>query len=386
MRFFVLLALSGWLAGSALPPIPAAAAPVALASQSEALLADGPYAVAEAEQVVLFDRERGKELPVYVAYPQQPGRYPVIVFSHGSGGSGKEKALIARFWASHGYVCLNPTHADSIALQRATGQAQTGGLLQSAKRLANDPGAWQNRARDISFVISSLGELERQIPDLKGKPEARNIGVSGHSLGAFTAMLIGGARIDIPGGGRAASFADNRVRAILLLSAQGSGQQGLTERSWEAMNRPTMTVTGSLDRGITGQGPQEKLEPFTLAPRGDKYGLLIEGANHGSYTGRFAGQGAEQEPQAGRLGNLPPQMRERLRERFRAGEGEGGGRMGGGMRARGGADQTAIFGYVKVATTAFWDAYLKGDERARAYLQSDGLVKFSNGAVDLRRK
>ena len=37
-------------------------------------------------------------------------------------------------------------------------------------------------------------------------------------------------------------------------------------------------------------------------------------------------------------------------------------------------------------STAFWDAYLKGDARAKQYLQSDALEKSSHGAVKLSRR
>ena len=49
-------------------------------------------------------------------------------------------------------------------------------------------------------------------------------------------------------------------------------------------------------------------------------------------------------------------------------------------------DQTAVFSYVKSASLAFWDATLKKDEAARAYLKGDELSKASQGAVELSRK
>jgi hypothetical protein len=37
-------------------------------------------------------------------------------------------------------------------------------------------------------------------------------------------------------------------------------------------------------------------------------------------------------------------------------------------------------------TVAFWDAYLKGDSAAKAYLASDALARFSHGAARVDRK
>jgi hypothetical protein len=45
-----------------------------------------------------------------------------------------------------------------------------------------------------------------------------------------------------------------------------------------------------------------------------------------------------------------------------------------------------IFDYTNSAALAFWDAYLKGDARAKAYLQSSTLEEFSHGAEKLSRR
>ncbi len=323
-------------------------APAPALSEAAYKLAGGPYAVETVEEIVLRDKTRSKDLPVYISYPKAGGPFPVIVFSHGTGGSGRNVATLTKFWAGHGYVCLNPTHADSIALRK---ENAAGGVTGIVGRATRDASGGVERAKDASFLLDSLDELEVKVPGLKNKMDRRRIGVGGHSLGAYTAQLIGGATVDVPGKTGPQSFADNRAKAVLLLSGQGSGQQGLTRRSWEAFTRPLMSVTGSLDRGAQGQSPGWRREPFQYSPPGDKYHLYIEGAHHGSFTGRFA---------------------------------EGGRTRGGGVGQPG--NQTAIFGYVKSATVAFWDAYLKGDAKAKAYLQSGALADDRQQTAKLSRK
>jgi predicted dienelactone hydrolase len=306
----------------------------------------GPYEVAEVEELILRDAKRGKSLPVRILYPTGTGPFPVVIFSHGAGASKECCGDLTRHWAGYGYVVLQPTHADSVRLHHQQGgNTDLRGTIGGALRT---PSAWANRARDISFLLDSLGELERRVPPLKGRMDTSRIGVGGHSLGAYTAQLIGGATVDMPDA-PSASFADPRANAILVLSGQGHGQQGLTEHSWEKITRPTMTMTGSLDGGAGGQGPKWKKEPFDYSPPGDKYHIFIEGARHISFIGPFAGALA-----SARVGS--------------------------------GADQEKIFSYVQIATTAFWDAYLKADAKAKAYLQSDALETYSRGAVKLYRK
>src|SRR5215831_18622277 len=82
----------------------------------------GRHKVEVVKEVVLKDARRKKTLPVALCFPREAGAYPVIVFSHGAFGSGDRVLALPRFWASHGYVCLAPTHADSLKLRRQASQ------------------------------------------------------------------------------------------------------------------------------------------------------------------------------------------------------------------------------------------------------------------------
>jgi predicted dienelactone hydrolase len=340
--------------------VPDDAAPAAKAEAKTFKPDPGPYAVEISGEIILHDAKRNKDLPVHVTWPKGDGPFPVIVYSHGAFGSGDMvMGGLPKYWSSYGYVCLMPTHGDSMRLRRAGGRAEAQGGDEAGQPAAGDAGGirdraglrgvvpgkgggwnsnWIDRPKDITFLLDSLDDIEAKLPALKGKMDRTRIGVGGHSLGAYTAQLIGGATVDTPDG-KGKSLADNRAAAILQLSGQGSGQQGLTEQSWDAFARPMMTMTGSRDRGAQGQGPEWKKEPFDRCPAGDKYHVFIEGAHHGSFNGRMAT-----------------------------------------------GEQKAIFGYVEMATLAFWDAYLRDDQAAKAYLQSDDLVKYSKDAVKLFRK
>jgi len=318
-------------------------------------LADGSYAVETIDQT-LHDPKRDKDLRVRVLFPKANGPFPVIVFSHGAGGSGQNYFPLTAFWATHGYVVIQPTHDDSIALRRETGKQLPSGPRELIDEYRFNSDDWGNRARDISFVIDSLGELEKRVPELKGKMDWKRIGVGGHSYGAFTTQMIGGALVDMPNGPKAQSFRDERPRALMLLSGQGKNQNGLTETSWKNMTRPMMSMTGKYDNGASGQMAEWRKDPFTYSPPGDKYYVFIEAAFHMSFTGALA----QENPQ---LANRP--MIARLVER---------------------TDQKAVFDYVKFASIAFWDAYLKDDPKAKAYLKSDSLVDYSKNSLKIDRK
>jgi predicted dienelactone hydrolase len=305
-------------------------------------LAGGPYSITGVDDVVLHDGQRNKDLHLRIYYPDSAGAFPVIVFSHGYSGSKDGYTGLTRFWAEHGYVTIQPTHDDSFALRR-----QQGGLRTLREAIGNmeekidDPNAWANRVRDITFVMDSFGDLERRVPGLKGKMDPRQIGVGGHSFGAYTTMLIGGATVDIPDGPQGKSYADSRPKALLVISGQGISRMGLTEHSWTRITRPMMVMTGSRDRGFKGQDPDWRKQPYDLSPAGDKFFVYIDGASHMTFTGRPAEMGRE---------------------------------------------PTAPFEDAEISSLAFWDAYLKQAAAAKAYLASGALEADTRGTVALSRK
>ena len=302
-------------------------------------LSAGPYKTAEVKQIVLHDAGRNKDLPVHVYYPAAAGTFPVVVFSHGAGGSGDCCADLPKHWAEYGYVVLAPTHADSVSLRRKNGEdiGIGQGMLEAVASITNDPGVLPNRVRDISFLLDSLDELARRAPQLDGKLDRTRIGVSGHSLGSMTTQLVGGATFGTNGGG-ARKFVDGRVRAIEILSGGGRLRVGQNEHSWDNVRVPTLALSGSRDPGSVIAGPGfsgERKLVYDFLPPGDKYGVYIEGANHMSFIGY------------------------------------------------GGAE---IFSYVQMSTLAFWDAYLKDDGGAREWLTSSALADCSHGEAKLSRK
>jgi predicted dienelactone hydrolase len=162
-------------------------------------------------------------------------------------------------------------------------------------------------------------------------------------MGSYTTEAIAGALVDLPSHpGR--NFADPRVKAVLCLSPQGPGQFGLKEHSFDQISLPYMGMTGSLDSLGPIASPLWHKIPFERSQPGDKYHVFIAGANHMSF--------------------ITPRT------------------MLPGRTEQGGA----IFDYTNSASLAFWDAYLKSDARAKSYLQSDALEKYSHSAVKLSRR
>ncbi|MBZ5569434.1 MAG: alpha/beta fold hydrolase [Acidobacteriia bacterium] len=291
----------------------------------------GPLRVLTIDELVLHDSARDKDLRLKIYYPEGPGPFPVVIFSHGAFASREAYSALGQYWASYGYVSIHPSHADS---------RQDSGYRGTLRQVLLDSRLWRSRPKDISFVIDSLAQIERLAPTLKGKLDRARIGVGGHSYGAYTAVAIGGATVLMPGAKAPQSFADKRVRAIVALSPQGEGEMGLTSRSWEHIRVPMLAMYGSRDFGTQRRTPTWRSQPFNGAPEGDKYDVELQGATHFTFVGPF--------------------------------------------RRR--AIETNLFKCAKLETIAFWDTYLKDDEAAREYLAYEGLKTFCGADARLDRK
>ncbi|MCX7992856.1 MAG: hypothetical protein N2651_04210 [Fimbriimonadales bacterium] len=296
---------------------------------------DGAYAVRAVSNLTLRDAKRNKDLQLRITYPDAKGSFPIIVWSHGATGTKDLYQPLIRYWASHGYICIQPNHSDSIAITGRQGLSP--GIFRD----------WDSRPQDISFILDSLDEIEAKVPELKGRLNRKSIGVGGHSFGAHTSQLLAGAT-SVSNGMRK-SHADKRPVAFLLVSPQGIGRQmgGLDAQSWQTLTRPFMVITGTNDRGLMGEKWEWRLDPWKYARSKEKYLLVIEGAWHG--FGGIAGV------RAGAFRNSGPE------------------------------NPTHVM-YVKTTSLAFWDAYLKKDPAARQFLQSDTMTRRTNGQAKLESK
>jgi predicted dienelactone hydrolase len=305
-------------------------------------LETGPLAVNEVAGLVLRDEKSNKDVRVRIFYPVIAGKYPVIVFSHGAGGSDTCCEALTRHWATYGYITIQPIHEDSVVQRRSSGD-ENARFPEAVREALKNPALWESRPRDISFLLDSLDGLQKRVAGLNGKINSDRIGVAGHSMGSYTAEAIAGALVDLPGH-PGQNYSDSRAKAILCLSPQGPGQFGLTAHSFSNISLPFMGITGSLDNlGPLANAAWHKV-PFERSQPGDKYEVFIQGASHMSFITAET------------------------------------------VNAARSSQAAAILGYTNSASLAFWDAYLKDDPAAKQFLQSDALEHSSHGAAKLSRR
>ena len=306
------------------------------------------------DELLLYEKRRDKNLPLLIRYPKgvpADKKLPLIIFSHGAGGSYDAFPQLSEHWASHGYVVIHPTHSDSLSLRRQRGD-DLSGLRADPERLRRSVDI-VDRLADISLILDSLDKIEAKVPRLRNGEEGRidreRIGMAGHSAGAYTTQVAYGTTIRAPRrGAPSRDLSDPRIKAAILISGQGLTNRSLTEDSWKNIRGPMMVYAGSLDvSGISNETAESRRHSYEYAPPGAKYLVYIEGATHGSYQGRGLARVLGEEPTT---------------------------------------DVKLITDAVAIGTLAFWDAYLMKDDEALRYLASEKLTRFGGGAIEYKCK
>lgn len=329
----------------------AAFAPAPARSADRDYGAPGPFSVRESD-LVLFDRGRQREIPVRVRIPAGRERVSTILFSHGLGGSLNGGMEWGEHWASHGFVVIHVQHPgsdesiwkDKPVRERIAGFKDGADLQQFLARIA-----------DIKFVLDELARRQGSDDPLGSRIDLTHVGMSGHSFGAVTTLYLGGQR---PASAVAERWIDNladpRFSAFLAMSPRVTGDD--PARQLARFARPALLMTGTRDGQpfpSIGVLPEQRLAAFRAMPAtGNKFLLVVDKADHMFFNGQRG------------LRDIGPGRHD---IDFTAAEARG-------------------YPLVKAVSTAYWDAYLRGDEQAMRWLREGGAAALaaSDGYLETR--
>jgi len=235
----------------------------------------GPLQVETVRRVSLAFPELEKDLQMRLAFPASGTNYPLIVLSHGNGCSQDLYAGFADHWASWGYVVIQPVHMDS----RDLGFSMKGKTLEQMNEVVS------SRQADVSFVLDSLGQLERLVPQLQGKIDADRLIAAGHSMGAGTVMLLNGVAMINPRDQSRMASNEDRFDALIVIS-EPSNNRLMPDEPWRLSRVPTFIATGSDDFSMVGARDGKKsnsawqLPPDAPRPDQPHWYLYMEGSDH----------------------------------------------------------------------------------------------------------
>jgi predicted dienelactone hydrolase len=192
------------------------------------------------------------------------GPFPLVVYSHGSGGLRYIASDYTEAIASYGYVVAAPDHTGNTAVELVLGI--------EGDRAANA----FNRPNDVISVIDALTDPQStESAGLVGGVDGERVAVTGHSAGGYTTYAVaGGVDTDL-----GAVAPDPRIDAIITL-APATG--GITDETFASITVPALVLAGTADE-VTPIDPNVT-RPWDLSSSTPHYrGDLID-AGHQSFS------------------------------------------------------------------------------------------------------
>jgi hypothetical protein len=142
-----------------------------------------------------------RDLPLDTSY----GKYPVIIYVHGTGSFKYAHHVLATHWASRGFVVIS---CDNPKMYITDVLANAGNILL------------QDQAGDTKKIISAVKAATGSLAFLSGKVDSSRIGLAGHSAGgAAVASLtsVSGVQVIIPMASAAKVGTSLYVKAAMLM-------------------------------------------------------------------------------------------------------------------------------------------------------------------------
>lgn len=290
----------------------------AMAEQASVWAAPGVYGVIVTDET-WTDADRDRDIPVRIYRPDGEGPFPVVIFSHGLGGSREAAPYLGQHWASWGFLAVFVQHPGS---DESVWRGLSGAEAMQALRQAANARSAIVRYRDIPFV---LDEIERRAAAGELPADTTRMGIAGHSFGAHTVMASLGQSFGRRG---RIGFDDPRLLAGVALSPPPADDRTDGGAVYADIAEPVLHLTGTEDGNpLDPSGrPEDRLEAFAAMGPAPQYLIVFDGGDHSVFGGRS------------RPGRPDPE------------------------------NYPMIQSATAEATTAFFRAWLAGDETARAFI------------------
>ena len=271
----------------------------------------------------VHDAARDRDIPIRVYLPTNTAPVPVVLFSHGLGGSRENSPYLGEHWARRGYVCVflqHPGSDESVWKGKPANERLPD--MNRAASLEN----FLLRVKDVPAVLDQLTLWNAdKSHSLAGRMDLNKVGMSGHSFGAVTTEAVSGENFPVTG----QKLTDPRITAAVAFSPSAP-KGGGAAKAFGNVKIPWLLMTGTKDTAIIGKTSlADRLAVYPNLKGAQKYEVVLNNAEHSAFSDRA----------------LPGDREGRNPNHHRV---------------------------ILALSTAFWDAYLKNDAAAKAWLDGSG--------------
>lgn len=199
------------------------------------------------------------------------GPFPLIAYSHGSGGLRYIHSNYTETLASHGYLVVAPDHTGNTAVERVSETSDPRDVIAL------------NRPQDIRAVIDAMLDPESaETAGFVASADPEQIAVTGHSFGGFTAYAVASGYANDLG----SVEPDPRIDAIIPLAPAVGGDdqttQLLSDGRLEAITTPALVMVGTAD--TTTPIDPNVTRAWELTRSDPSYRLELVDAQHNTFT------------------------------------------------------------------------------------------------------
>ncbi len=186
------------------------------------------------------------------------GRFPLVIFSHGNGGSRNQNTFWCDYLASHGYIIVSADHTGNARWTIIDGKPvvfQGGERNNSAK----------DRPLDVSFLLDQMIKWDKGADKrFTGRIDTGHVAITGMSFGSFTAHW--------------AADQEPRFKAVIAMSGAPASHTNLTV--------PSLRMLGTEDRTL-GVAGNNAIRDNHAKHTGPSYLLELKNGGHYSFTDMF---------------------------------------------------------------------------------------------------
>ena len=280
------------------------------------------------------DPARGRSIPYKLYLPDGDDTLPLIIWSHGLGGTRDGAGFLARFIAAQGYAHLHIQHdGTDDSLWRDRPDLHPWDAVRQ-----NMPLSWQvvkDRYLDMPFVVAQLKSGQAFNPDILTRFDLDRMGLCGHSFGALSTQIAAGQWTGVSDAQKERFACDDFTTGILYSPSPNIRLTLPDTQIYGDLLFPLLFMTGTRDDSpLKDFDYQDRIAIYQNAGGQDHALMVMNGADHMVYNGSRG--------QLESYDGIEDHQRQ-----------------------------------ICEASLAWWNAHLKQDEAAKDWLDAGGLEKLT---------